>query len=76
MKTPWTKEEEDLLVESYRTRRGARLVAIRALTARFSGSQSIYALPLQLPSGRPVGCHGDDERLIAQKEQQLIALQA
>ena len=76
METPWTKEEEDLLAESYRTRRGARLVAIRALTARFSGSQSIYALPLQLPSGRPVGCHGDDERLIAQKEQQLIALQA
>ena len=89
METPWTKEEEDLLVDLYRkhellwnpqhanySRRGARLVAIRALTARFSGSQSIYALPLQLPSGRPVGCHGDDERLIAQKEQQLIALQA
>ena len=51
METPWTKEEEDLLVDLYRrhellwnpqhanySRRGARL------TARFSGSQSIYAL--------------------------------
>ena len=53
METPWTKEEDDLLVDLYRrtelyanySRRGARLVAIRAITARFSGkSQSIYAL--------------------------------
>ena len=55
METPWTKEE-DLLLDLYRrhellwnpqhanySRRGARLVA-RAVTARFSGSQSIYAL--------------------------------
>ncbi len=59
METHWTKEEADLLIDLYRmhellwnpqhpnySRRGARLMAIRAITARFSGkiSQSIYVL--------------------------------